>query len=376
MYKLFLGFNPESKTFEFKVDGETQSWTSQDETIKSPGLAVKLIRTDVSFVQPSVPLHGRISAEFDNIVAYDVEGNVFIADDFSSPTIDPEKWSSYEVVRKIRHKKLLSELRSLGAVTHNSLVIKKDPDEVDALGAQVVLRGYYNPNGVSTRARLGRWFYNDSGPPYIGSTGDVWAEVYLGGTSEAPQAGWLVARSNNPSATNTTLLDSGNFPLSVQLGKRYDISVAWDGSRFTFVCNELAARYEPEGNVYALNNPSPLLGTRIIPVTSGPSLEAWVSATFDHAIVNEIPDVYTLSVSKSGSGAGLITSEPGGISCGENCNQDYVGSTVVKLKAVPEEDSVFEGWQGDCSGQGRKTRILMDGDKSCTAIFQPLQPLD
>ncbi len=373
VYKLFLGFNPESKTFEFRVDGETQSWTSSHPTINSPGLPFKLIRTDVSFRQPSVPLNGRISAEFDNVVAYDVEGNVFMADDFSSPTIDPEKWSSYEFVRKIRHKKLLSELRSLGAGMNNSLVIKRDPYEVDALGAQVVLRDYYNPNGVSTRARLGRWFYNDSGPPYNGSTGDVWAEVYLGGTSEAPQAGWLVARSNNSTATNTTLLASGSFPLSVHLGGRYDLLVAWDGSRFTFVCNEFAARYEPKGNVYPPFSASPLLGTRMIPVTSGPSLEASISATFDHAIVNEFPDVYTLSVSKGGSGAGVITSEPGGISCGEKCNQDYVASTVVKLKAVPDEGSMFTGWEGDCLGRGAKTRILMDADKSCTAIFQPFR---
>jgi Divergent InlB B-repeat domain len=60
----------------------------------------------------------------------------------------------------------------------------------------------------------------------------------------------------------------------------------------------------------------------------------------------------TLSVTKSGSAAGTVTSNIGVINCGAVCSDIYAGSTVT-LTAAPAGSSTFVGWSGGgCSGTG------------------------
>src|SRR5512143_390448 len=76
---------------------------------------------------------------------------------------------------------------------------------------------------------------------------------------------------------------------------------------------------------------------------------------------------YTLNVAKNGTGAGAITSSPGGIDCGADCSELYDHGTSVALTATPAASSVFSGWSGDCSGN--PATVVMTGAKSCTATF-------
>jgi hypothetical protein len=62
--------------------------------------------------------------------------------------------------------------------------------------------------------------------------------------------------------------------------------------------------------------------------------------------------VFTLSVFKTGSGAGTVTSTPSGIMCGGTCIFDFGQSTTVTLTPNPAADSTFDGWTGDCTGSG------------------------
>ncbi len=66
--------------------------------------------------------------------------------------------------------------------------------------------------------------------------------------------------------------------------------------------------------------------------------------------------IYDLSVSKTGSGDGTVTSSPAGIDCGSDCSEGYESGTSVTLTANPDSDSVFAGWSGGgCSGTGNCT---------------------
>lgn len=59
-----------------------------------------------------------------------------------------------------------------------------------------------------------------------------------------------------------------------------------------------------------------------------------------------------LSVTKTGTGAGTVTSDVGVINCGATCSDIYAGDTVT-LTAVPAGGSTFAGWSGGgCSGTG------------------------
>ena len=57
-----------------------------------------------------------------------------------------------------------------------------------------------------------------------------------------------------------------------------------------------------------------------------------------------------LTVAKSGSGTGTVTSEPTGIECGSLCAEEFEEGSTVVLTATPESGSEFVEWTGACSG--------------------------
>lgn len=85
------------------------------------------------------------------------------------------------------------------------------------------------------------------------------------------------------------------------------------------------------------------------------------------------PTSYTLSVSKSGSGGGTVTSTPGGINCGSTCSASFSSGTVVTLSAAPASGSTFAGWSGACSGLGACSTAMSSG-ASVTAMFNTSAP--
>lgn len=78
--------------------------------------------------------------------------------------------------------------------------------------------------------------------------------------------------------------------------------------------------------------------------------------------------VVTLSVAKSGTGFGTITSAPAGISCGSTCSARYVSGQTVTLTASAASGSKFTGWSGACTGTSTCT-ITMNAATSVTANF-------
>ncbi len=77
---------------------------------------------------------------------------------------------------------------------------------------------------------------------------------------------------------------------------------------------------------------------------------------------------YLLSVSKDGAGAGTVSSNPSGISCGSDCSESYNSGTSVTLTASASSGSTFAGWSGACSNAGSCV-VSMTSVKSVIASF-------
>ena len=80
------------------------------------------------------------------------------------------------------------------------------------------------------------------------------------------------------------------------------------------------------------------------------------------------PTTATLSVTRSGSGAGTVTSAPAGISCGSDCTETVATGTSLTLTATAAGGSTFAGWSGGCSGTGTCT-VAVNGATTVTATF-------
>jgi uncharacterized repeat protein (TIGR01451 family) len=84
---------------------------------------------------------------------------------------------------------------------------------------------------------------------------------------------------------------------------------------------------------------------------------------------------FTLTVAKSGTGNGTVTSSAGGINCGATCAADLDAGTTVTLTAAAGGGSTFAGWSGACSGSAACS-VTLDAGKTVTATFnQVLAPV-
>ena len=89
------------------------------------------------------------------------------------------------------------------------------------------------------------------------------------------------------------------------------------------------------------------------------------------------PDVLPVTVSRTGSGAGRVTSAPMGIDCGsgggtpsaENCMADFPTGTAITLSAAPDGSSRFAGWAGACEGSLTSCTLGVTEARAIVATF-------
>ena len=79
---------------------------------------------------------------------------------------------------------------------------------------------------------------------------------------------------------------------------------------------------------------------------------------------------FPLTISKTGTGTGVITSSPGGILCGAECNKSFPCGTTVGLSATADQGFMFTGWSGACTGTG-PCAVTMNSAQNVTANFGP-----
>jgi List-Bact-rpt repeat protein/PKD domain-containing protein len=87
-----------------------------------------------------------------------------------------------------------------------------------------------------------------------------------------------------------------------------------------------------------------------------------------HTLIVKAPAA-ALSVFKTGTGSGIVTSSPAGISCGEACAAEFEAGKVITLTPVAAAGSEFTGWSGACSGTG-SCQVTMSEARSVTAGFK------
>ena len=81
-----------------------------------------------------------------------------------------------------------------------------------------------------------------------------------------------------------------------------------------------------------------------------------------------------LTVSLSGSGTGVITSNPSGIDCGSDCSASFSPGTQVTLTETPGAPSTFTtfaGWGGACSGTNPTCSLTLTSNEQVDATFNP-----
>jgi hypothetical protein len=78
----------------------------------------------------------------------------------------------------------------------------------------------------------------------------------------------------------------------------------------------------------------------------------------------------TLTVTKTGKGAGTVLSEPLGISCGGTCSAEFPAGTVVTLSGEASAGSSFVGWGAACQGVAG-CEVTLNADTEVRATFSP-----
>ena len=86
----------------------------------------------------------------------------------------------------------------------------------------------------------------------------------------------------------------------------------------------------------------------------------------------ELGGALTLTLAKSGTGIGTVTSSPEEIDCGGVCRASFDAGTTVTLTATPDSNSMFGGWSGDSDCYDGV--VVLDSHKTCTARFNSNLP--
>ncbi|MBI2890052.1 MAG: hypothetical protein HYY13_04630, partial [Nitrospirae bacterium] len=109
---------------------------------------------------------------------------------------------------------------------------------------------------------------------------------------------------------------------------------------------------------------------------SGTGRTCWVTMEVNESVEATFKLIYTLTLTKAGTGRGTVTSNDPGlkINCGRGCLSDqgtYGEGEAVLLTAAPDSSSIFSGWSENCavSGQnGEVCTVTMSGAETTIAV--------
>ena len=155
-------------------------------------------------------------------------------------------------------------------------------------------------------------------------------------------------------------------------------SVTITGTGFTGVTGATGVKFGANNATnYTVNSDTQITatapagtGTVNVVVTNPTGPSADVAA--DNYTYDVPPATIQLTVQKTGTGQGTVTSNPGGIDCGAACVVTFNHGQPVTLTATPAVGSTFAGWGGVCSGSGATCVPPTTSSVTVTAQFNAI----
>ena len=202
----------------------------------------------------------------------------------------------------------------------------------------------------------------------VPSTVVIRGEVYAwdGAKATGPALYESAARTTSSAAAQDITFDTGAIPVTPGAQYVLFITAAKD---FEVSTGQGSVRRTP-GTAYA--------GGSAVYLNSGTNEAQWTTApwsivnVFDFQFRARFSSGEALSVAKSGTGTGTVTSSGGAISCGTVCAASFGFGTLVALQASPDPGSAFLGFSGSgCSSS--PCLVTMNDAKSVNAVFADIQ---
>ncbi len=78
---------------------------------------------------------------------------------------------------------------------------------------------------------------------------------------------------------------------------------------------------------------------------------------------------FAVTISKTGTDSGTVTSSDGQINCGSTCSGNYYDEQPITLTASPAQGSIFTGWQNCDLSFGLTCTLTVTAARTVTAIF-------
>ena len=255
-------------------------------------------------------------------------------------------------------------------------------EHTDPSRANCSITGGYRYRGARFPQLVGRYFYGDY------CSGRIWNGIQSGQTwsgSELVVTGLSITSFGEDEAGELYVVyygggNDGTLQRIVEVSQSFLLTVSRTGAGTGTVVSEPAGircgsvcsrtfgagavvtlRATPAaGSVFTGWSGGGCAGTGACTVTVAGA--ATVSAAFE-------PPRFTLTVARSGSGSGTITSDDRGVGCPVTCAADYATGTSVTLTASADPGSAFTGWSGGgCAGTGTCV-VTLAADTTVTATF-------
>jgi len=249
-------------------------------------------------------------------------------------------------------------------------------------------------NAINSSGQVAGWASPASNPDYMHAflySGGVMTDLgTLGGSAGASEAlgindaGDVVGYTTTITGTTHAFLYSGGVMHDLgtlpggNLSKAFAISNSGQIVGFSTTSNATHAFLYSGGVMYDLgvlhDGVHTGAGSEAMAISnSGAKISGYapVPGKYDieHAFLYSSGDgAITLSVSRDGSGSGVVTSAPSGINCGSTCSASFNKGVKVTLTPAPDSDSVFAGWSDACTGKGTCV-VTMSESKSVKATF-------